>query len=74
MLSLPRLEPLWDSMDVSRDCIHEPSMLIIIQVVWCHASQNGVFLLLVRNCAVTCFLQATCNEFTHVLALEVGAL
>lgn len=49
-------------------------MIIIIQVVWCHSGQNGILLLLVRNCAITCFLQATCNEFSHMFAFEVGAL
>ena len=49
-------------------------MLIIVQVVWCHSSQNGILLLLVRNCAIAGFLQATCNEFTHMFAFEVGTL
>lgn len=49
-------------------------MIIIVQVVWCHSSQNGILLLLVRNCAIATFLQATGNEVTHMFAFKVGAL
>lgn len=61
-------------MDVLRDCIDEPSMLVVIEVVWRHSSQNGILLLLVRNCAIACSVQAVCNGFADMFAFEVGAL
>mgnify|MGYP007016598979 CR=1 FL=1 len=63
-----------DRTDVLGDCIDKPSVLVIIQVVWRYSSQNGILLLVVRNCAITCSVQAVCNGFTDMFAFKVGAL
>ena len=49
-------------------------MLLIIQVVRSHPSQNRIFLLLVRDCAVSSLLHAVSNELADMLAFKIGAL
>ena len=61
-------------MDVLGEGIDEPPILVIIKVVWCHSSQDRILLLVVRNCAIACSVQAVCNGFADIFAFEVGAL
>ena len=61
-------------MDVLGEGIDEPPILVIIKVVWCHSSQDGILLLVVRNCAIACSVQAVCNGFADMFSFEVSAL